>query len=77
YLFLLAMGMFFVFLVVMFFQKMDRILAFYYIWLVMTVFLMVIGFYNHFTLFHLQSSTLYNGPHYKQLYPTSVFFNQN
>ncbi|PAV35960.1 hypothetical protein CJD29_09650 [Bacillus licheniformis] len=77
YLFLLAMGMFFVFLVVMFFQKMDRILAFYYIWLVMTVFLMVIGFYNHFTLNHLPSSTLYNGPHYKQHYPTSVFFNQN
>ena len=49
YMFLLAMGMFFVFLIVMFFQKLDRIFAFYYIWLVMTVFVMGIGFYNHFT----------------------------
>ena len=72
YLFLLAMGMF-LFFWLSCFSKMDRILAFYYIWLVMTVFLMVIGFYNHFTLNHLPSSTLYNGPHYKQHYPTSVF----
>ncbi|KAA6474966.1 teichuronic acid biosynthesis protein TuaE [Bacillus swezeyi] len=77
YLSLLAMGMFFVFLIVMYFQKLDRLLAFYYIWMVMTIFLMVIGFYNHFTLHHLPSSTLYDGPHYKQHYPTSVFFNQN
>ncbi|ASB87159.1 O-antigen ligase family protein [Bacillus sonorensis] len=77
YLSLLAMGMFFVFLIVMYFQKLERLLLFYYIWMAMTVFLMAIGFYNHFTLHHLPSSTLYNGPLYKQHYPTSVFFNQN
>mgnify|MGYP002422916626 CR=1 FL=1 len=77
YLSLLGMGMFFVFLIVMYFQKLERLLAFYYIWMVMTVFLMIIGLYNHFTLHHLPSSTLYNGPQYKQHYPTSVFFNQN
>ncbi|MFO6497701.1 MULTISPECIES: teichuronic acid biosynthesis protein TuaE [unclassified Bacillus (in: firmicutes)] len=77
YLSLLAMGMFFVFLIVLYFQKLDRLLAFYYIWMTLTIFLMVIGFYNHFTLHHLPSSTLFNGPHYKQHYPTSVFFNQN
>lgn len=38
---------------------------------------MAVGFYNHFTHNHLPSSTLYNGPQYKQHYPTSVFFNQN
>ncbi|NPC94336.1 O-antigen ligase family protein [Bacillus sp. WMMC1349] len=77
YLSLMGMGIFFVFLIVMYVQKMKRLLAFYYIWMVMTIFLMVLGFYNHFTLNHLPSSTLYEGPHYKQHYPTSVFFNQN
>lgn len=57
--------------------KMERLMIVYAIWLVMTVFLMIIGFYNHITHHHLASSTLYSGPEYKQHYPTSVFFNQN
>lgn len=77
YMSLLAMGMGFVFLVVMHIQRMDQVVTFYSIWLVMTVFVMGIGFYNHFTLNHLPNTSLYLGPAYKQHYPTSVFFNQN
>ncbi|MCR6596428.1 O-antigen ligase family protein [Bacillus halotolerans] len=77
YLALLAMGIFFIYLIVMYVQKMERLMIIYSIWLVMTVFLMIIGFYNHITHHHLPSSTLYSGPEYKQHYPTSVFFNQN
>ncbi|MBY8911580.1 O-antigen ligase family protein [Bacillus sp. YC2] len=77
YLALMAMGIFMIYLIVMFIQKMDQLVIFYTIWLVMTVFIMGLGFYNHFTLHHLPTSTLYNGPQYKQHYPTSVFFNQN
>ncbi|ABV63860.1 teichuronic acid biosynthesis protein TuaE [Bacillus pumilus] len=77
YMSLLAMGMGFVFLVVMYIQRMDQVVTFYSIWLVMTVFVMGIGFYNHFTLNHLPNTSLYLGPAYKQHYPTSVFFNQN
>lgn len=77
YLFLLGMGTVFICLIVMHFTKIDRLMALYFIWMAMTVILMLIGFYNHFTLEHLPSSTLYSGPEYKQHYPTSVFFNQN
>ncbi|MGE6630238.1 teichuronic acid biosynthesis protein TuaE [Bacillus sp. NPDC077027] len=77
YMSLLAMGIGFVFLAVMYIQRMDQVITFYSIWLVMTVFLMAIGFYNHFTLHHLPNTSLYLGPEYKQHYPTAVFFNQN
>ncbi|MFJ5964407.1 teichuronic acid biosynthesis protein TuaE [Bacillus sp. NPDC093026] len=77
YMSLLAMGMGFVFIVVMYIQRMDQLVTFYTIWLMMTVFVMGIGFYNHFTLNHLPNTSLYLGPVYKQHYPTSVFFNQN
>lgn len=77
YLALMGMGMFLIYLIVMFIQRFDQLMVFYGIWLVMTIFVMAIGFYNHFTHNHLPSSTLYNGPQYKQHYPTSVFFNQN
>ncbi len=73
----MGMGMFLIYLIVMFIQRFDQLMVFYGIWLVMTIFVMAIGFYNHFTHNHLPSSTLYNGPQYKQHYPTSVFFNQN
>lgn len=77
YLFLLGMGTAFICLIVMHFTKLERLMSFYVIWMAMTVLLMLIGFYNHFTLQHLPSSSLYSGPEYKQHYPTSVFFNQN
>ncbi|MGG3571984.1 O-antigen ligase family protein [Bacillus gobiensis] len=77
YLFLLGMGTAFICLIVMHFTKLERLVTFYSIWMVMTVLLMLIGFYNHFTMQHLPSSSLYSGPEYKQHYPTSVFFNQN
>jgi teichuronic acid biosynthesis protein TuaE len=77
YLFLLGMGTAFICLIAMHFTRLDRLMTFYIIWMAMTVLLMLIGFYNHFTLHHLPSSSLYAGPEYKQHYPTSVFFNQN
>ncbi len=61
YLALLAMGIFFIYLIVMYVQKIERLMIVYAIWLVMTVFLMIIGFYNHITHHHLASSTLYSG----------------
>ncbi len=77
YLSLLVMGLLFLFIIVFYMNKMDHLVGIHYIWMVMTVFLMVIGFYNHVTKIHLPSSTLYLGPEYKQHYPTAVFFNQN
>ncbi len=60
YLALMGMGMFLIYLIVMFIQRFDQLMVFYGIWLVMTIFVMAIGFYNHFTHHHLPSSTLYN-----------------
>jgi len=77
YLSLLVMGILFLFIVVFYLNKIDRLVGFHYIWMIMTVFLMAIGYWNHITENHLPSSTLYLGPEYKQHYPTAVFFNQN
>ena len=44
YLALMAMGMFLIYLVVMFIQRLDQLMVFYGIWLVMTIFVMAIGF---------------------------------
>ncbi|MBM7690812.1 teichuronic acid biosynthesis protein TuaE [Peribacillus deserti] len=77
YLFLLGIGVVFVFLAVFTFTSINRLLMVYAIWMLMTVFLMIIGLVNHFFDFQLPTSTLYGGPQYKLSYPTSVFFNQN
>ncbi|PLT31818.1 teichuronic acid biosynthesis protein TuaE [Peribacillus deserti] len=77
YMFLLGMGVVFVFLAVFTFTTINRILMVYAIWMLMTVFLMLIGLANHFLQIQLPTSTLYGGPQYKLAYPTSVFFNQN
>lgn len=77
YLSILIMGIFLLFIVTIFINDLRRITNFYYIWISMTVFLMLIGYWNYFTKNHLPSSTLFEGPEYKQHYPTSVFHNQN
>lgn len=77
YLFLLGLGILFVFLAVFTFTSINRLLLVYGIWMLMTVFLMMIGIVNHVAHFQLPTSTLYGSPEYKLSYPTSVFHNQN
>ncbi|WP_339147877.1 MULTISPECIES: O-antigen ligase family protein [unclassified Sutcliffiella] len=77
YLSILVMGIFLIFVVTLFINDLKRLSNFYYIWVFMSVFVMLIGYWNAFTKNHLPSSTLYLGPEYKQHYPTSVFTNQN
>lgn len=77
YMTLLGMGILFVFLAVFTFTTIRSLYLFLMIWMSMTVFLMVLGFINHFAHIQLPTSTLYGGPSYKLSYPTSVFFNQN
>ncbi|MTH55042.1 hypothetical protein GKZ89_16685 [Bacillus mangrovi] len=74
---LLFMGVFLVFTVGIYFNRLNRLSTFYYIWVVMSLLLCAIGFWNNLTHQHLPSSSLFEGPAYKQHYPTSVFVNQN
>jgi teichuronic acid biosynthesis protein TuaE len=77
YLSILVMGIFLIFVVTLFINDLKRLSNFYYIWVFMSVFVMLIGYWNAFTKNHLPSSTLYLGPEYKQHYPTSVFTNKS
>lgn len=77
YLFLLGIGMLFIFLAVFTFTRAGQLVAFHAIWMVMGGCLILIGLVNHFARIQLPSSTLFNGPNYKQGYPTAVFTNQN
>ncbi|RYL89316.1 O-antigen ligase domain-containing protein [Sporolactobacillus sp. THM7-4] len=77
YLFLLSIGIAFVFLSVFAFTKINRLYLFYVIWMMMTIVLLAIGLLNHFAKVQLPTSTLYGGPAYKLAYPTAVFTNQN
>ncbi|MCM3571133.1 teichuronic acid biosynthesis protein TuaE [Neobacillus mesonae] len=76
-LFLLGLGILFVFLAVFTFKKMTDLFCFYGIWLLMTIILLAMGLINHFTGIQLPTSTLYGAAEYKRFYPTAVFFNQN
>ncbi|TCN26674.1 teichuronic acid biosynthesis protein TuaE [Mesobacillus foraminis] len=77
YLFLLGLGVAFVFLAVFTFTKVTRLYLFYAIWMIMTAGLLMLGFMNHFLQIQLPTSTLYGASEYKLGYPTAVFFNQN
>ncbi|MDF2910830.1 MAG: TuaE [Sporolactobacillus laevolacticus] len=77
YLFLLGIGLLFIFLAVFTFTRVDHLIAFHMIWLLMSGLLITIGMLNHFGHIQLPTSTLYGGPDYKQAYPTAVFTNQN
>lgn len=77
YLFLLGIGIAFIFLAVFSFTKIRQLTVFYAIWMFMTAALLVIGLVNHFTGFQLPTSSLYGGSVYKLDYPTAVFTNQN
>ncbi|RYM06508.1 O-antigen ligase domain-containing protein [Sporolactobacillus sp. THM7-7] len=77
YLFLLGIGVAFIFLAVFTLAEINRLSVFYNIWMIMTAVLLVIGLMNHFARIQLPTSTLYDGPDYKLAYPTAVFTNQN
>ncbi|MTT31856.1 hypothetical protein GMB86_07510 [Terrilactibacillus sp. BCM23-1] len=77
YLFLLGIGILFIFLASFTFTHVSRLLLFQKIWIIMSICLILIGFVNHFGHIQLPTSTLYGGPSYKLSYPTAVFFNQN
>ncbi len=77
YLFLLGIGILFIFLASFSFTHVARLFLFQKIWILMSGFLMLIGLVNHFGHIQLPTSTLYGGPSYKLSYPTAVFFNQN
>lgn len=77
YLFLMGVGMTFVFLAVFTFTRISRLLVFYTIWMIMTAGLLVLGLINYFGHIQMPTSTLYGAPFYKTAYPTAVFTNQN
>ncbi|WP_312094860.1 teichuronic acid biosynthesis protein TuaE [Niallia sp.] len=77
YMFLLIMGIAFVYLASMTFKTRQQLKLFLAGWLGMTVLLMGIGFVNYFFSIQLPSSGLYGASIYKLSYPTAVFFNQN
>ncbi|WP_332237100.1 teichuronic acid biosynthesis protein TuaE [Sporolactobacillus sp. KGMB 08714] len=77
YLFLMGVGVAFVFLSVFTFTRMSRLLTFYSIWMIMTAGLLVLGLINYFGHIQLPTSALYGAPPYKIAYPTAVFTNQN
>ncbi|WP_051348455.1 teichuronic acid biosynthesis protein TuaE [Peribacillus kribbensis] len=77
YLFLLGLGIAFVFLSVFIFRSKTRLMGAAILWMLMSGLLMAIGLMNHFLHMQLPTSTLYGGPDYKLSYPTSVFTNQN
>ncbi|MFT8872056.1 MAG: O-antigen ligase family protein [Sporolactobacillus sp.] len=77
YVLLLGMGIAFVLLAALTFQRMEEILFFFYLWLFMSALLIAIGLGNHFFRIQLPTSSLYGGSAYKLAYPTAVFTNQN
>ncbi|WP_078550016.1 teichuronic acid biosynthesis protein TuaE [Litchfieldia alkalitelluris] len=77
YLFLLGIGIAFIFLAVFLLKKLSQLFAVYLFWSVMSMLLLILGCVNHFGHIQLPSSTLYGAPEYKLGYPTAVFFNQN
>jgi teichuronic acid biosynthesis protein TuaE len=77
YLFLLGIGVFMVYFVVLLFQKEGDYLKFFYLWIGMLVMLVLVGLWNHLTQQHLSTSSILNAPPHKKHIPTAVFFNQN
>ncbi|WP_404330002.1 teichuronic acid biosynthesis protein TuaE [Mesobacillus maritimus] len=77
YLFLLGLGILFVFLAVFTFTKVTRLYGFYAIWMIMTIILLMVGLINHYGHIQLPTSTLYGASEHKLGYPTAVFYNQN
>ncbi|MGD6803396.1 O-antigen ligase family protein [Rossellomorea vietnamensis] len=77
YLILLFIGIALITLVNVYFTKRLQYLNLFYIWIIMTVVLVGIGLWNHFTRQHLAISTINTLPEHVQGVPTAVFVNQN
>jgi teichuronic acid biosynthesis protein TuaE len=77
YLFLLGIGVFMVYFVVLLFQREGDYLKFFYLWIGMLVMLVLVGMWNNLTHQHLSTSFIQSAPPHKQHIPTAVFYNQN
>ncbi|MCA0986856.1 O-antigen ligase family protein [Guptibacillus algicola] len=76
-LFYLSTGISLVFIISFLFTKLKNYLMFFYIWIVMLVLLLVLGFWNHLTQNHLSVSRINDLAKYMQSVPTAVFGNEN
>lgn len=77
YLLLLATGLVFVLFAALVLPNWRSLKWFHSIWLIMTALLLLIGLINVMGHIQLPTSSLYQGPAYKLMYPTAVFTNQN
>ncbi|WP_010631539.1 O-antigen ligase family protein [Sporolactobacillus vineae] len=77
YLFLVAMGILFVLMSVIVFNRTERLVVFHSIWMTMSAVLIALGLVNVIGHIQLPTSTLYEGPDYKLGFPTATFTNQN
>lgn len=77
YIAILVMGIFLLFVVTLFLNDIRKLTSFYYIWVFMSLPLLIIGYWNYFTGRHFPGSTLFEGPENKIHFPTAVFHNQN
>lgn len=73
----LVMGILAIAFVVVLFQKQVHYLHFYYVWIFMLFFLIMLGFWNHFTHHQLPLSRFYKGAYLYRARPTAVFTNEN
>jgi teichuronic acid biosynthesis protein TuaE len=73
----LFIGVTVIFIITFSFKKLVNFIIFMYIWIAMLIFLLLIGFWNHFTHQHLSVSRINDLPDYYQGIPTSVFGNEN
>jgi teichuronic acid biosynthesis protein TuaE len=75
--FFLVSGLFFIFLFVYLFTGIKDYIALHYIWLIVMVFMIALGFWNYFTQQQLPVSRLHNAALYVRHRPTAVFTNEN
>ena len=66
-----------IFFVVFFFRRFQDLERFYYLWLLILVPLIGLGFWNHITGSQLAMSTLADGPKHMRNMPTAVYHNPN
>ncbi len=75
--FFLGSGVMMIFLLVTHYKKERHFTDTFYIWIYVLAAMILLGFWNHFTLHHLPLSRMYNAPDYMRERPTAVFTNEN
>jgi len=66
-----------IFLIAYFFNSLKNYKIFYYIWIVVLIIMLIIGFWNVFTGNHLANSKFKDAPLRFKNIPTAVFYNPN